>query len=392
MRPNSALTATLSGAVGLVLAATTLTVPADAAPGGTAERPRWTTVAKGLDNPRLLSWSKESLYVAESGRGGRGPCIPNPEDPTLDSCLGATGAVTRVTPTRHGRMKQRRVVTGLPSLADASGEGATGPSDVVVKGRRYWITMGLGGTTDVRDGLGPRAKRLGTLVAGSFKGGHGKHRTRAWSRIATDLAAFEARYDPDGEGNDSNPTGLASVRGGLAVTDSGGNDLLFVDRASRTSLIEALPTRMVPAPPFLPPGEIPMQPVPTSVVQGPDGAYYVSELTGFPFPKGEARVWRIPGDGSAPTVHAEGLTNVTDLAWYEGALYVVQLADEGLLSAEPPALPQGSLRRISPDGSSTVVAEGLPAPYGVAFKGSSAYVTTCSVCDGKGAVVRIFLP
>ncbi len=47
--------------------------------------------------------------------------------------------------------------------------------------------------------------------------------------------------------------------------------------------------RLVDAPPFLglPPGtKIPMQAVPNSVVQGPDGAWYVGQLTGFPFPVG----------------------------------------------------------------------------------------------------------
>ena len=41
---------------------------------------------------------------------------------------------------------------------------------------------------------------------------------------------------------------------------------------------------------------IPVQPVATSVAIGPDGAYYVGELKGFPAPTGESRVWRIePG-------------------------------------------------------------------------------------------------
>lgn len=343
---------------------------------------------------RARAWSRGgSLYVAESGRGGSGRCIANPEDPEASVCLGRTGAVTRVTVPAKGRPTQKRVVTGLPSLAGPGGGEATGPADVVVKGNRWWVSVGLGGTTDDRRTLGRDAARLGTVVAGGFghRRGHGKghRRTKAWSRISVDLAAFEAKYDPDGEGNDSNPTGVAWARGGLAVTDSGGNDVLFRDSRSRLSLVSTLPTRMVPAPPFLPPGEIPMQSVPTSVVQGPDGSWYVSELTGFPFPAGAATVWRIR-PGRQPEVHANGLTNVTDLAWYRGKLYVVQLVDDGLLNADPEAgLPEGSLRRIEADGSSTVVAEGLPAPYGVALRAGAAYVTTCTFCPGDGAVVKV---
>jgi hypothetical protein len=41
---------------------------------------------------------------------------------------------------------------------------------------------------------------------------------------------------------------------------------------------------------------VPAEAVPTAVAVGPDGAYYVSELTGFPFSKGAARIWRVaPG-------------------------------------------------------------------------------------------------
>ena len=30
-----------------------------------------------------------------------------------------------------------------------------------------------------------------------------------------------------------------------------------------------------------------------AMAKGPDGAYYVSELIGFPFTKGASRIWRI---------------------------------------------------------------------------------------------------
>ena len=43
--------------------------------------------------------------------------------------------------------------------------------------------------------------------------------------------------------------------------------------------------------------DVPMQAVPTGVVRGPDGAIYVSQLTGFPFPIGGARIFRIDPQG-----------------------------------------------------------------------------------------------
>ena len=65
----------------------------------------------------------------------------------------------------------------------------------------------------------------------------------------------------------------------------------------------------------------------------------------------------------------------------------MQLADTGLLAAGE-APPSGSLLKVSRTGAHTVVADDLVAPYGVAIRGSSAYVSTCSVCPGGGEVWR----
>jgi hypothetical protein len=51
-------------------------------------------VASGLDSPRHLAFgSRGDLFVAESGRGGSGPCFIGGEGP---ACMGATGAVTKL--------------------------------------------------------------------------------------------------------------------------------------------------------------------------------------------------------------------------------------------------------------------------------------------------------
>ena len=380
----------------LVVISTALSSPSSslaAASGGDDDSggsgPPWKVVATGLDNPRLLdiAYSKgrhhrshrgdgntRSLYVAEAGRGGTGDCLANPENPEGSVCFGLSGAVTRV---RHGH--QKRVVEGLPSLASADGSCATGPADVAVHGPWYAVSIGLAADPAARDTI-EGGEKLGTLLGGRFGGRQ---------RIIADLAGFEAANDPDGAGPDSNPTGIKSTRHGIVVTDSGANALQAVSRRGAIATLATFAERLVPAPPFLPPGDLPMQSVPTSVVRGPDGAWYVSELTGFPFPADAANIYRVV-PGEEPTVYASGLTNVTDLAWHKNQLYAVQLAgDAGLLAVEEGALPTGSLERINRDGTSTSVAADLPAPYGVTLAGGNAYVTTCSVCPGAGEVVRI---
>lgn len=351
-----------------------LATPATADATGAASRQHDSgeVVATGLDNPRLLSFARGGLYVAEAGRGGAGPCVTGEEGP---ACFGLTGAVTRI---QWGH--QSRVVTGLPSLAGADGSSATGPADVAVLGRVYVMTLGLGLDPALRSTFGSAGRLLGSLAVGVL----GHHRP---VRVA-DLSGYEAANDPDGNGPDSNPTGLLLHRGSALVTDSGGNDLLQVRLDGSISTQAVFPTTLV-TPPFPPPpSQIPMQAVPTAVAVGPDGAYYVSQLTGFPFPAGGASIWRVV-PGQAPTIYATGLTNVTDLAWDSGTLYAVQLSNVGLTSET--GLPTGSLVRVLPGAAPQPVGDPLPAPYGVALARGSAYVTTCSVCAGGGQVVRIAL-
>ena len=135
---------------------------------------------------------------------------------------------------------------------------------------------------------------------------------------------------------------------------------------------------------MLPDAAADVQAVATSTAVGPDGALYVSELTGFPFPKGGASIYRI-GRNGALSVYASGLTNVTDLAWRGRTLYAVQISTNGLLtgpSARWSRWPRGRQRRRS-------CSTDLFAPYGLALRGNAAYVTTGSVAPGAGQVMRI---
>ncbi len=362
-----------------VLLATTASLALTGLPARASTHPATTgptTVASGLDNPRHLSFGADgTLYVAESGRGGAGPCFEGPEG---NACLGLSGAVTSVQWTRRG-VSQTRVVTGLPSLAGTDGSSASGPADVAVTGRgRIAVVIGLGGSPATRTSLGSDARKLGTIVAGPLK-------KSANLPIVADVVAYEGRANPDGGEVDSNPSSILRLGNRYVVTDAGGNDLVSVGR--RNSTLAVFPDRLVSTPPGmgLPP-QIPMQAVPTGVSVGPDGAYYVSQLTGFPFPAGASTIWRVV-PGQAPTAYATGLTNVTDLTWSHGKLYAVQLANGGLLAAQ--GLPMGSLVEVSTSGAHHTIATNLPAPYGVAVSGGAAYVTTCSVCAGGGSVMRI---
>ena len=191
---------------------------------------------------------------------------------------------------------------------------------------------------------------------------------------AADVVANEAAANPDGTDIDSNPVGLVRDGEGYILADAGGNSVV---RASHKGTF----TTITP----LAPTGIGADAVPTAVVQGPDGAYYISQLTGFPFQVGAANIWRVV-PGQAPTVFASGLTNVTDLAFAaDGTLFAVQIATNGLLNG-----PIGSLVKVTPGGSQhQIVAGGLFAPYGVALTDEAAYVTIGSVLVGGGEVIKV---
>jgi len=337
-------------------------------------------VATGLVSPRLLSFARDgSLYVAEAGAGGNGPCATSGDGSTV--CLAMNGAITRI---RHGH--QRRIVRHLPSLGGGENPQAVGPADVLVKGHHLYISMGAGIDARARHRLGRHGRHLGQLLTSNL------HHPRQ-VRVVGDVARFELHHNPDHSvAHDSDPTGFIRTGPSFVLADAGGNDLLRIHRDGRVHAMTVLPDRVVPMPPVTGPGlpppgtPIPMQAVPTAVARH-GHAFYISQLTGFPFPQGGANIYRMR-PGHTPQVWASGLTNVTDLAWHRGHLYAVQLTDTGLLAAQ--GLPMGSLVRVHHGDNSTpdVVAGNLPAPYGVALRGGSAYVTTCSVCVGGGQVMR----
>jgi hypothetical protein len=343
-------------------------------PGSGAGGPR--VIATGLDNPRGLTVAKDgSVYVAEAGVGGSGPCFTSPEGGG-DTCYGETGAITRIA---HGRQSQ--VVTGLPSLASTDQSAAIGVSDVVVDDGRLVFTVGLGNDPGLVGELPSLAATTSASLLRQTRGG--------WDRVA-DLGAYEAAVNPDGSATpDTNPHSVITTRHGYVAVDAGGNSLLRIDRRGNVSTLATFPTTLVTPPEGMGlPDPFPMDAVPTSVAQGPDGAFYVGQLTGFPFPVGGASVFRVV-PGHEPTVYATGFTNIMDLAFGpDGRLYVLELAAKGI--ADPSGDITGALKRIGRGGTvTTVVTPPLQAPGGLAFDKRAVYISNGSIFPGGGQVLRV---
>jgi hypothetical protein len=347
-----------------------------AAGAGAVATPPFQTVMTGLDNPRGLAWGPEgALYVAEAGTGGTTPCFVTGRGPTF---AGLTGAVSRLW---HGT--QERIATGFPSYTDnaPSGVAATGPHDIALLGRgNARVSIGLGNDPALRSTCGALGPMFGWLAHVPASGN--------W-RPDVDVAAYETAANPSGPPFDSNPYGVLAEPGATLVADAGGNDLLRVGADGTISTLAVFPSRST-TPPHVPFTDS----VPTSIAVGPDGAYYVGELTGGPFLTGAANVYRVV-PGQAPTVFRSGFSFIIDITFGpDASLYVLQFA------SLPGNTGPGELWRVAPGGARTLVATGLFAPGSVTIGPNGAfYVSNCSIfstvgagpppCNNGGQVVRI---
>ncbi len=424
----------LASGLALVVGVAAIAASPAAAKGGShghknkSATPVVKVLATGLHNPRHVSiGSRHEILVAEAGQGGGLDCTTKvfvgPEGGP--NCIGMTGSIARIG--RHGKLT--RIVTGLPSMGDAQtmadddndpatpdvvvpgGGRSLGPSSVLrIGGHKIVATIGGPGPS------GPAAiaegndiTGLGTLqqfdVRKSRKHGHKNDKVRA--KVLADLYAFEAANDPDGAvsggspGADSDVTDVTRFEGGYAVSDAGGNSVVTV-RHKTVAALAVFEGVTVSPPPVtgLPPSFV-AQSVPTAVIRYKDDAegddtVLVSELTGFPFIPGAARIHRVDEHGNQ-TVFAGGFTNIMDIVrGKHGDLWVLSIDDDSLF---PPIGPStdGAVYRLAKDGTSTKLA--LPAgtltePGGIEFDrhSNSLLVTNKGTHAEDGELLRIKLP
>jgi sugar lactone lactonase YvrE len=315
--------------------------------------PKATVFAKGIDNPRGLSLGPDgTLYVASAGHAGPA-CL----DKKKENCLGYSSSVLAISPAGAKRV----IAKGLLSAGSIDGTFTTGADAVSIgpDGRIFTVTT----SSEPKDIAG--APKKAQAAAGKL--------FEVTSGTPSPLAAidaFEWAHNSDrvkGDRN-SNPYGVLALADRRIVADAGANAILSVDANNVTSLLAVIPKN----------GKA--QAVPTSLTLGPDGAVYVGELA-FGARPGKARVWRVPLDGTAPSVFATGFTAITGVAFGpDGSLYVTEWST----NPEKDTAPAAIVRR-KPDGTKvTLKSKSLLFPAGAAVAPDGAlYVSNASVLPAK---------
>lgn len=341
---------------------------------GRADAQTITQVMSGLDSPRGLAFGPEGgLYVTEAGvPANSGFCVPVALGM---NCYSETGKVTRLF-----KGQQERVAEGLPSIFNTVRRDVVGANDISFQGRGGgYVTLGWGGAPAARDALGGVGSSVGTLIVLEPSG--------RW-RVDANISDFENANNPAGGPKDSNPYGVLALPGERYVTDAGGNSLLRVAANGTVSLVATFgPLTIIPAPPA--PASPTAEAVPTEVVLGPDGALYVSLLTGAPFVNGLAKIYRVV-PGEAPTVYQDGFRTIIDLAFGpDGSLYVLEHS-----ATAPGFAAAGRITRITPDNVRHVINTGatLQRPTSILVDSDNAiYVSNkgAAFAAGAGEVLKI---
>ena len=389
-----------------------------------------TTIVEGISNARGVSFGPDgTMYVAEPGVGGDGACQPSPSTLFQPICAGNSGSIVRVK--TDGQTD--RIFTGFQSLAEQpSGNQGAGPSDLQFDsvGNAYLLAgfAGYPGNRDVETlelgsnypippqqlAVFPPSTPENVLnspdLAKLFKA---DLNTGELTEIF-DFAKYEIVNNPDGGDLVTNPYDLAISGDTAYVVDGGGNAAYSIKLDGSDAKAVALPLNIITNPqlPELPPGaELPpglinflepdengnprisIQSVPTGGAVGPDGALYVGEYSGFPYPQDEARIFRIGEDG-VPTVFAEGFNAITELTFdKEGNLLVLQFTDTSQITSQDISSLPGSLIQLAADGTRTTLVgagEGLESADGLTIgPDNQIYVTNRGVGPGNGSVVRV---
>lgn len=196
-----------------------------------------------------------------------------------------------------------------------------------------------------------------------------------------DIAAFVYSYKFVNDANDCHPYNLLKgPDGDLYIADAGANAIIHRKAKGVYSILAEVPGIANPTPvgpPFI-------QAVPTSIVY--DGRnFLVSTLLGFPFPSGNAMIYKISRSGNV-SLYQKGFTSLVDLADgnYSGHIAVQYASSFNPASGFAPNT--GALVWANGSTAEQLVG-GLNMPAGIKQVNDHTWYVTCM---GDGTVVKVW--
>lgn len=309
--------------------------------------PKTTLVADGLQAPMGIEtdW-KGNIWVAETGTANN------------------DGKVVVITPDRNPHDKKGAkvydAIINLASIKNALSNEVEGPAHLLFDKGMLWILAGdmlyHADLTHYKPGDAPiDAGTLPSEDIGSY--------VRSLNIVTP---------------NDSHPYNLIKgPDGNLYIVDAGANAIIKRTGAGHYSVLAKFPLIKNPTPV----GPPMTQSVPTAIILD-RGSFLVTTLTGFPFPQGQAVIYKVTMSGDV-SVYRKGFTTLVDIA--EGNYYGNVLLHYGSFGPTGFVPNTGSL--LFSDGqSSDVIVDKLNMPSGLKqINNHSWYVTSL----GDGTLMKI---
>jgi hypothetical protein len=316
-----------------------------------------THFAGGLNDPRGLEFAPNgrTLVVAEAGRGGTnstvGECtqVPAPIGPFMGGFTARVSALGQ-----HGG--RWTVARGLASAIGPGGE-VVGVGDVAFIGRRLYALVTGGGCSHANP----------TQPNGIYR----IFRKTGEKRLVANLSRFAKTHPVE----NPNPADFEPDGDWYSMIAHGRS--LYMVEANHGQLVRMAPDgtlhRIVDFSAEF--GHV----VPT-VIAFHRGAFYIANLTPFPFPAGGASLWRVSLDGEVSLV-MDGLTTVLGLESHDGHLYALESSAGGDTFGAPGS---GRVVRVGANGHLTPVVTGLTRATGMEFRPGTDWLYISNVGFGGG--------
>ena len=259
------------------------------------------------------------------------------------------------------------IITGLPSRFDPIVNETGGPwRTMLLPNNRLAVIVGEGPTTIFG--------RIMFFNLTGFQPGISAAKTLADTTSTIDISRFALAQS--GVTNSNPFSAVLDSDGSWYVADAGANMIIKVaPNNGQRSVFARFPK--VPNP--TPIGPPVVDAVPTKIMANPDGGFYVSTLTGFPFNAGQAAIYNVDKNGVISLYH-RGLTMITDMALdpRTGDIYALQFGNFAFAPSPGFVFGSGKVHRIQRGGGfSEVVASNFGPGSGLALDQSgNIYVTS----------------